>query len=79
MPEDYLLGNQALYLFAYNKVQDRVLARTGCSQRAGAKTTLKALASVQPEDQARARSTSSETYTNEFVEEGATRSTARKK
>jgi hypothetical protein len=53
VPEEYLLGNQAMYLFAYNNVKGRRTRRTDTSATRGAKTTLKALCLVQSEHQAR--------------------------
>lgn len=65
VPEEYTLGNKAMYLFAYNNVKT-AYSKDGLFNEAGAKTTLKALASFNPAikpDQIRL----SETYTNEFV------------
>lgn len=65
VPEAYLLGNKAMYLFAYNNVKT-AYSKDGLFSEAGAKTTLKALASfnpkLKPEDIKLA-----DTYTNEFV------------
>src|SRR3982074_1212159 len=44
VPEEYLLGNKAMYLFAYNNVKT-AYSKDGYFSDAGAKTTLKALAS----------------------------------
>jgi NitT/TauT family transport system substrate-binding protein len=65
VPEEYLLGNKAMYLFAYNNVKT-AYSKDGQFSEAGAKTTLKALASfnenIKPESINLAQ-----TYTNEFV------------
>jgi len=65
VPEEYLLGNKAMYLFAYNNVKT-AYSKDGLFSEAGAKTTLKALASsnpnLKPEEIKLA-----DTYTNEFV------------
>lgn len=65
VPEEYLLGNKAMYLFAFNNVKT-AYSKDGLFSEAGAKTTLKALASfnpkLKPEDVKLG-----ETYTNEFV------------
>jgi NitT/TauT family transport system substrate-binding protein len=65
VPEEYTLGNKAMYLFAYNNVKT-AYSKDGLFNEAGAKTTLKALASFNPAikpDQIRL----ADTYTNEFV------------
>lgn len=65
VPEDYLLGNKAMYLFAFNNVKT-AYSKDGLMSDAGAKTTLKALASFNPKikpDSIRL----GETYTNEFA------------
>jgi len=65
VPEEYTLGNKAMYLFAYNNVKT-AYSRDGMMSEAGAKTTLKALAASNPKlkpDEIRL----AETYTNEFV------------
>ena len=65
VPEEYLLGNKAMYLFAYNNVKT-AYSRDGYISEAGAKTTLKALASfndnIKPD-----QINLAQTYTNEFV------------
>ena len=66
MPEEYLLGDRAMYLFAFNNVRD-AFSPDGYFSDAGAKTTLKALASFDPDGQARAKIDLAKTYTNEFV------------
>jgi NitT/TauT family transport system substrate-binding protein len=65
VPEEYLLGNQAMYLFAYNNVK-AAYSKDGYFSDAGAKTTLKALASFNPNIKPEAINLAS-TYTNEFV------------
>ena len=47
VPEEYMLGNKAMYLFAYNNVKT-AYSKDGLFSEAGAKTTLKALASSNP-------------------------------
>ena len=47
VPEEYTLGNKAMYLFAYNNVKT-AYSRDGMFSEAGAKTTLKTLASFNP-------------------------------
>jgi NitT/TauT family transport system substrate-binding protein len=65
VPEEYTLGNKAMYLFAYNNVKT-AYSKDGLFSEAGARTTLKALASsnprLKPEEIRLA-----ETYTNEFA------------
>jgi NitT/TauT family transport system substrate-binding protein len=67
VPEAYLLGDRALYLFSYNKVKEAI-SPDGMISDAGAKATLKALAAfdanIKPEE-----IRLSETYTNEFVKQ----------
>ena len=65
VPEEYLLGNKAMYLFAYNNVKT-AYSKDGMISEAGAKTTLKVLASFNPAIKP-AEINLSETYTNEFV------------
>jgi NitT/TauT family transport system substrate-binding protein len=65
VPEEYLLGNKAMYLFAYNNVKT-AYSKDGYFSDAGAKTTLKALASFNPNIKPEATDLAS-TYTNEFV------------
>jgi NitT/TauT family transport system substrate-binding protein len=65
VPEAYLLGNKAMYLFAFNNVRD-AYSKDGLFNEAGAKTTLKALSESNPKlDPKQIRL--AETYTNEFV------------
>jgi len=65
VPEEYLLGNKAMYLFAYNNVRT-AYSKDGYFSEAGAKTTLKALASFNPNIKP-AEINLAQTYTNEFV------------
>ena len=65
VPEDYLLGNKAMYLFAFNNVKT-AYSRDGLMSEAGARTTLKALASFNPKLDP-AKINLAETYTNEFA------------
>lgn len=65
VPEAFLLGNKAMYLFAYHNVKT-AYSKDGLFSEAGAKTTLRALASFNPAvkpDQVKL----ADTYTNEFV------------
>jgi len=65
VPEEYLLGNKAMYLFAYNNVKT-AYSKDGYFSEAGAKTTLKALASFNPNIKP-ASINLAQTFTNEFV------------
>src|SRR3954467_9905759 len=65
VPEEYLLGNKAMYLFAYNNVKT-AYSKDGYFSDAGAKTTLKALASFNPNVKPQEINLA-QTYTNEFV------------
>ena len=65
VPEAYLLGDKALYLFAYGKVKE-ALSLDGSISDAGAKATLKALAAFDPKIKP-AEIKLDQTYTNEFV------------
>jgi NitT/TauT family transport system substrate-binding protein len=65
VPEEYLLGNKAMYLFAYNNVKT-AYSKDGYFSEQGAKTTLKALASFNPNVKPEAINLA-QTYTNEFV------------
>ena len=65
VPEDYLLGNKAMYLFAFNNVKT-AYSKDGMITEAGAKTTLKALASFNPKIEP-SKINLAETYTNEFA------------
>jgi len=65
VPENYLLGNKALYLFSYGKIKE-ALSPDGSISDAGAKATLKALATFDPKIKA-GEIKLDQTYTNEFV------------
>jgi len=65
VPETYLLGDKALYLFAYSKIKE-ALSLDGSISDAGAKATLKALAAFDPQIKP-AEIKLDQTYTNEFV------------
>ena len=65
VPEEYLLGNKAMYLFAYDNVKT-AYSKDGYFSDAGAKTTLKALASFNTNIKP-AEINLAQTYTNEFV------------
>jgi NitT/TauT family transport system substrate-binding protein len=65
VPEEYLLGDKAMYLFAYNNVKT-AYSKDGYFSDAGAKTTLKALASFNPNIKPQEINLA-QTYTNEFV------------
>jgi len=65
VPEEYLLGDKAMYLFAFNNVRS-AYSKDGYFSEAGAKTTLKALASFNPAVKPETTNLA-QTYTNEFV------------
>ena len=65
VPEAYFLGDQALYLFAYDKVKE-AFSPDGFISDAGAKATLKVLAGYNPKINP-AEIRLNDTYTNEFV------------
>jgi len=65
VPEQFLLGNKATYLFAYNNVKT-AYSKDGLISDAGAKTTLKALASFNPAVKPEAVKLA-DTYTDAFV------------
>lgn len=65
VPEQYLLGNKAMYLFAYQNVRT-AYSKDGQISEAGAKTTLRALASFNPKLDPKSIDLAS-TYTNEFA------------
>ena len=71
VPEEYLLGDKAMYLFAYNNVKT-AFSKDGMFSEAGAKTTLKTLASFNPAIKP-AEVNLAETYTNEFVKKALAR------
>ncbi len=65
VPEAYLLGDKALYLFSYGKIKE-ALSLDGSISDAGAKATLKALAVFDPQIKP-AEIKLDLTYTNVFV------------
>lgn len=65
VPETYLLGDKALYLFAFNNVKDAI-SPDGFIPEAGARTTLKVLPAFNPEVKPNEIKLDL-TYTNEFV------------
>jgi len=65
VPEEYTLGNKAMYLYAFNNVRP-AYSKDGFFPEGGAKTTLKALASFNPAIKPDEINLA-ETYTNEFV------------
>lgn len=75
VPESYQLGDRGLYLASYNKVKEAI-SPDGLITEAGAKTTLKALATfndkIKPAEIDLAR-----TYTNDFVRKTGTSKSSR--
>jgi NitT/TauT family transport system substrate-binding protein len=67
VPESYVLGDRALYLFAFDKVKE-AFSKDGTISDAGAKATLKVLADYNPKINP-AEIRLNETYTNEFVKQ----------
>ncbi|HEX5476898.1 MAG TPA: ABC transporter substrate-binding protein [Burkholderiales bacterium] len=65
VPEAYLLGDRALYLFSYDHVKEAI-STDGIISDAGAKATLKALATFVPAVKT-AQIRLDQTYTNEFA------------
>jgi NitT/TauT family transport system substrate-binding protein len=66
VPEEYQLGDKAMYLFAYNNVRD-ALSKDGVIPEAGAKTALKVLTASNPKvDYSKVEL--SDTYTNRFAQ-----------
>jgi NitT/TauT family transport system substrate-binding protein len=65
VPESYLLGDKALYLFSFNKVKEAI-SPDGYISDAGARTALKVMPSFNPEIKA-SEIKLDLTYTNEFV------------
>ncbi len=65
VPQEYLLGDRALYLFSYDKVKE-AMSPDGAISDAGAKATLKSLAAFDPNIKP-AQIDLARTYTNEFV------------
>jgi len=65
VPENYLLGDRALYLASFNKVRE-ALSLDGVIPEEGARTAVKALASFDPAIKAD-KIDLAKTYTNEFA------------
>ncbi len=65
VPESYLLGDRALYLFSYDKVKEAI-SPDGLISDAGAKATVRALAAFDPTIKP-AEIDLAKTYTNEFA------------
>ncbi len=65
VPESYLLGDRALYLFSYDKVKEAI-SPDGLISDAGAKATVRALAAFDP-DVKPGEIALEKTYTNEFA------------
>ncbi len=65
VPESYLLGDRALYLFSYDKVKEAI-SPDGLISDAGAKATVRALAAFDPNINP-AEIDLAKTYTNEFA------------
>jgi NitT/TauT family transport system substrate-binding protein len=65
VPENYLLGDRALYLASFNKVREAI-ALDGMIPEEGARTALKALASFEPSIKPDAIELG-KTYTNDFA------------
>ena len=65
VPESYVMGDPALYLFSFNKVKEAI-STDGTISDAGAKTALKVIPSFNPEVKA-SEIKLDLTYTNEFV------------
>jgi NitT/TauT family transport system substrate-binding protein len=65
VPEEYLLGNKAMYLFAFNNVKT-AYSKDGILPEAGAKTLLRVMSSFNPKIKPQAIKLG-ETYTNEFA------------
>jgi len=65
VPESYLLGDRALYLFSYDKVKEAI-SHDGLISDAGAKATVRALAAFDPNVK-ETEIDLSRTYTNEFA------------
>ncbi len=71
VPEEYLLGDRALYLASYNNVKGAI-SPDGLIPAAGAKTTLAALATFNPKIKPE-QIDLSRTYTNEFTRKALAR------
>jgi NitT/TauT family transport system substrate-binding protein len=65
VPESYLMGDRALYLFTFDKVKEAI-SPDGLISDAGAKATLESLAAFDPNIKP-AEIRLGETYTNEFA------------
>jgi NitT/TauT family transport system substrate-binding protein len=65
VPEAYLMGDRALYLFSYDKVKE-AMSPDGIISDSGAKATLKALADFDPNIKG-SEIKLEQTYTNEFA------------
>jgi len=65
VPESYLLGDRALYMFTYDKVKE-AMSPDGMISEAGVKATYRALASFVPEVK-QANIELDKTYTNQFA------------
>jgi NitT/TauT family transport system substrate-binding protein len=65
VPESYLLGDRALYLFSFDKVKEAI-SPDGLISDAGAKATVKALSTFDPNIKP-GQIDLSRTYTNEFA------------
>lgn len=65
VPESYLLGDKALYLFSFNKVKEAI-SPDGFISDAGARTALRVIPAFNPEVKAKEIKLEL-TYTNEFV------------
>ena len=65
MPENYLLGDRALYLDAFAKVREAI-SPDGLMPDAGPKTALRTLQAFEP-DLAGRNIDLAKTYTNEFA------------
>jgi NitT/TauT family transport system substrate-binding protein len=65
VPENYLLGDRALYLASFNKVREAI-SLDGVLADEGARTALKALVSFDPNIKAD-KIDLSRTYTNTFA------------
>lgn len=66
VPENYLLGNKALYLFSYNAIKEAI-STDGLVPEAGARTALKAVAGFSSDVKAE-QIDLSKTYTNAFAQ-----------
>lgn len=69
VPENYLLGDKALYLFSFNKVREAI-SPDGLIPEAGARNTLKVLPAFNPEVKPNEIKLEL-TFTNEFVKRAA--------